>query len=54
VKAGSVTGTGLPVQLTTEQAENLRAACQRHARALGLSSAKAALLADAILGALTR
>ena len=53
VKAGSMAETGLPVQVTREQAEDLRAACQRHARALGLSSAKAALLADAILGALT-
>ena len=54
VNAGSVTETALPVKLTAEQAENLHAACQCHARALGLPSAKAALLADAILGALTR
>jgi hypothetical protein len=44
---------GLAVPLTTKQAEDLRAACQRHARALGLPPAKAALLADAVLGSVT-
>jgi hypothetical protein len=53
-KAGSAAQSGLPVQLTSEQAKHLRAACLRHGRALGLSSDKAALFADAILGALTR
>jgi hypothetical protein len=51
--AGTV-GGGLPVQLTAEQIEDLRASCQRHAQALGLSQAKAGLLADATLGALAR
>jgi hypothetical protein len=51
-KAGSMAKGGLPVRLTREQAEDLHAAFQRNAQALGLSSAKAALLADATLGAL--
>lgn len=51
--AGTVAGAGPAAQLTKEQAENLHAAAQRHARALGLSSARAALLADAVLGSLT-
>lgn len=45
---------GLPLQLTAEQIEDLRASCQRHAQALGLSQAKARLLADATLGVLAR
>jgi len=53
VKAAGVAEAGLPVRLTAEQAENLRGACERHARTLGLSSAKARVLADAVLGALT-
>lgn len=51
--AGVVEG-GLPIQLTAEQIEDLRASCQRHAQALGLSLTKARLLADATLGALAR
>jgi hypothetical protein len=53
-KAGSTAESGLPLQLATEQAESLRTACQRHARALGMSPQRAELLADAFLGALTR
>lgn len=52
--AAGVVESGLPVHLTTDQIKDLRAACQRYAQALGLSQAKARLLADAILGALAR
>jgi hypothetical protein len=39
--------------LTSQQAQAVGDACERHARTLGMSSAKAKLLADAVLGSLT-
>jgi hypothetical protein len=39
--------------VTRPQALALRAACQRHARTLGMSADRAALLADAVVGSLT-
>jgi hypothetical protein len=39
--------------LTAEQVRALHDACERHARVLGMSAAKATLLADAVLGALS-
>lgn len=39
--------------LTGEQAQAIRDACERHARTLGMSAAKAKVLADAVLGSLT-
>lgn len=39
--------------LTGEQARAMRDACERHARTLGMSAAKAKVLADAVLGSLT-
>jgi hypothetical protein len=53
-EASEAAGAGPAVRLTKEQAENLRAACERHALALGLSSARADLLADSVLGSLSR
>lgn len=52
--AGGDAKAGPAAQLTGQQAEDLHAACERHARAAGLPPAKAALLADAILGSMTR
>jgi hypothetical protein len=40
--------------LTKQQADDLHAACLRHARALRLPPAKAALMADAVVGSMTR
>ncbi|MEU1884797.1 hypothetical protein [Micromonospora sp. WMMD987] len=40
-----------PLELTAEQAARLRAACRRHALALGLTPEAADLLADAAVGA---
>lgn len=40
--------------LTKEQADDLHSACLRHARALRLPPAKAALMADAVVGSMTR
>ncbi|MFI7578315.1 hypothetical protein [Micromonospora sp. NPDC049497] len=47
-------GTGHPprLALTAEQARQLRAACRRHAIALGLEDSRADVLADAVVGAL--
>lgn len=42
-----------PAVLTPQQARALHAACQRHARRLGLSPTRAELLADAVIGSLT-
>ena len=42
-----------PASLTPAQARALHAALQRHARKLGLSPARAELLADAVIGSLT-
>jgi hypothetical protein len=42
-----------PSAVTGPQALALHDACQRHARALGMSAARAALLADAVVGSLT-
>jgi len=39
--------------LTSEQVRALHDACERHARVLGMPAAKAKLLADAVLGALS-
>ncbi|MGO8896459.1 MAG: hypothetical protein ACLP8X_17775 [Streptosporangiaceae bacterium] len=39
--------------LTGEQARAIRDACERQARTLGMSAAKAKVLADAVLGSLT-
>jgi hypothetical protein len=39
--------------LTSAQVRALHDACERHARVLGMSAAKATLLADAVLGALS-
>ena len=46
---------GPPLEaLTEQQAEKLYAACLRHAQAMGISAARAAVLADAILGSMAR
>lgn len=42
-----------PDVLTGEQVRALHDACERHAKVLGMSAAKAKLLADAVLGALS-
>jgi hypothetical protein len=42
-----------PVALTERQLASVHDACQRHARTLGLSAARAALLADAVVGSLS-
>jgi hypothetical protein len=39
--------------LTSDQVRALHAACERHARVLGMSAAKARLLADAVLGVMS-
>lgn len=55
----AVSGTGKSSErpgrdvLTPDQVRALHDACERHARTLGMSAAKATLLADAVLGALS-
>jgi hypothetical protein len=51
---GEAAGASALPPLTGEQAEELRAACVQHARAMGMSAARAAVLADAIIGSMTR
>jgi hypothetical protein len=50
-KGASQPVTSVDVRFTRQQSEALRAACLRHGVAMGLPTDKAALLADAILGA---
>jgi hypothetical protein len=51
---GKPTGPSALAPPAGEEAVKLRAACVKHARALGMSAARAEVLADAIIGSMTR